>query len=227
MCKPKTGQAVSRLAGCHFWTEAAMSNTVMIDAAWCREREACYSDGKLAVLFNRPMTLMEVLTRQDGPWADVPAADRVWVFTREGATSERVQRRFACDCADRALMRARAAGREPAEASWNAVKVARRYADGKATTDELNAARTAAWAAEWAAEEAGGWAAGWAAARAAGWAAARASAWAAEAAGWAAAAEAAANIERAAQLSDAIRLLNEQSHAAEQQEDPERWDGLS
>ena len=59
----------------------------------------------------------------------------------------RVLRLFACDCAERALLRERRAGREPDGRSWGAVRVARLYADGKATADELDAARTAAWAA--------------------------------------------------------------------------------
>ncbi len=81
--------------------------------------------------------------------------------------------RFACDCAQRALERERAAGREPDPRSWEAVGVARRYAYGKATQAELEAA----WAAASAAKDAAASAA-WAAASAA-----RAAAWAA----WAAA----------------------------------------
>ena len=62
--------------------------------------------------------------------------------------NEKNARLFACDCAHRALMRERRAGREPDERSWNAVRVARAFARGKASEQE----RAAAWAAAWAAE---------------------------------------------------------------------------
>jgi hypothetical protein len=39
---------------------------------------------------------------------------------------ERTARLFACDCAERALLREREAGREPDERAWQAVRVARR-----------------------------------------------------------------------------------------------------
>ena len=51
-----------------------------IDARWCRKRQACYTDWRLARLFDRPMTLAQVLTRRDGRWRRVPAADRLWPF---------------------------------------------------------------------------------------------------------------------------------------------------
>jgi hypothetical protein len=56
-------------------------------------------------------------------------------------------RLFTCDCAERALKRERKAGREPDERSWEVIIIARRYADGKATLEELNAAYNAAYAA--------------------------------------------------------------------------------
>ena len=52
----------------------------LIDAKWCRERGACYTDRHLAKLFDRPMGVLEVLTRRDGRWKRVPARDRLWVF---------------------------------------------------------------------------------------------------------------------------------------------------
>jgi len=115
----------------------------------------------------------------------IPHADRIWVACHKGAVSDRVLRLFACDCAERALRRERRAGREPDPRSWEAVRVARRYADGDATAAELAAAgavagavaeaaassaarAAAAWAAAWAAwEEA--WVAAWEAAHAAAW----------------------------------------------------------
>ena len=55
----------------------------------------------------------------------------------------------------------------------NAIEVARRYAQGKATPEEIRAARDAAWAAAWAAARYAAWAADSAAASAAGSAASR------------------------------------------------------
>ena len=79
-------------------------------------------------------------------------------------------RRFAADCAARALRRERAAGRPPDPRSWGAVRVARRHAAGRAADAEMAAAGGAAGAAAWAVADAGhadrdaAWAAAWAAA---------------------------------------------------------------
>ena len=110
----------------------------------------------------------------------------------------RTLRLFACDCAERALRRERKQGREPAAASWEAVRVARLFANGLATREELDAAGAAARAA---------WAAAGAAARAA-WAAARAAAWAAAAgaAAWAAAWDAAWDKDRRWQYRRLLKL---------------------
>ncbi len=99
-------------------------------------------------------------------------------------------RHFACDAADdvRHLM--------IDDRSLNAIDVARRFADGLATEEELTAAWAAAgdaaWDAAWAAARAAAGTAAWAAAMAAARAAARAAAWdAAGADTWAAAIDAA------------------------------------
>ena len=55
---------------------------MLIDAATNRQWGACYSDERLAELYDHPHTLTEVLTRDDGRWADVPIIDRLWVFFR-------------------------------------------------------------------------------------------------------------------------------------------------
>ncbi len=125
--------------------------------------------------------------------------------------AEKVLRAWACDCAERALTAAKVAD----ERSWNTIKVARLFNDGKATKEELAAAsaaaRAAAWAAAWAAASDAARAAAWAAASDAAWAAAsdaaraaaRAAAWAAASAAasdaaWAAASDAASDAARAA-----------------------------
>ena len=58
---------------------------------------------------------------------------------------EHTIRLWVCDCAERALLREREAGREPDLRSWRAIEVARRFANGAATAEELDAARAAAW----------------------------------------------------------------------------------
>jgi len=86
--------------------------------------------------------------------------------------NERTARLFACDCAERVLHLYEA--RYPDDdRPREAIRVARAFANGAATEDELAAAWAAAWAAGWDA----GWDAARAAARAAAWAAARDAAW--------------------------------------------------
>jgi len=108
------------------------------------DRRACYSADRLAALYDRPHTPLEVLTRTDGPWADVPAKDRLWTVLHAGVLPDKTLRLFACDCAERVLTNERDAGREPDPRSWTAVEVARKYAIGQATTEDLAAARAAA-----------------------------------------------------------------------------------
>ena len=168
-------------------------NERMIDPKWCRERGACYSDKRLARLFDRPMTLMEVLTRRDGQWKRVPAGDRLWPFFR--AASQAAQAVVANRAADRQVR---------AHCLHCGIKTVERWAARWLSGEDRSAA--AAWAsasrAARAAEEAP-WAAGRApraaakAAAAAARAALRPAAWVAT---WAA--------ERRAQLADAIQVLS-------------------
>ena len=120
--------------------------------------------------------------------------------------NERTARLFACDCAERVLPifeKAYPADKRPRQC----IETARKFANGKATQEQLNAARDAAWAAAWDAAGDAAWAAAGAAARAAAWDAAWAAAWAAagdaagaaaRAAAWAAAGAAAGAAARAA-----------------------------
>ena len=84
------------------------------------------------------------------------------------ADADSALRHFACDCAEDACRVAKLTD----ERSINAIRVARLYADGKATSDELVAARAAVWVAA----RAAGWVAARAAARDAAWFAAGAAA---------------------------------------------------
>jgi len=100
-------------------------------------------------------------------------SDIVWLLCRREFMTDRDMRLFAVWCAREALK----LSENPDQRSLNACDVAERFANGEATSDELAAARCAAWdAAGYAAWNAAGNAA-WAAARdAAGdaaWAAAR------------------------------------------------------
>lgn len=60
------------------------------------------------------------------------------------ASADRVLHEFACWCAERALTRERAVGREPDQRSWQAIRVKREWLAGLATDDELDDAEKAA-----------------------------------------------------------------------------------
>lgn len=134
-----------------------------------------YTEARVRRLFGRRkyMTALQLLV------LDIPYEDRLWGALHEELIHPRTICLFACDVTERALKRERKAGREPDPRSWEAVRVSRLYADGKATAEELGAAGAAAGAAWVAAWEAARVAAG-AAARVAAWAAAVEAAWAAE-----------------------------------------------
>jgi len=100
---------------------------------------------------------------------DCPAVDRLWVVLREEWVDDATLRLFACDCAERVLPLLEKKFPDD-KRPRQAIEVARRYAEGDATDEELRAAQMAAWAA------------------------ATEVSWAARATGWAAAAEVAADV---------------------------------
>ena len=111
--------------------------------------------------------------------------DAVWAFRActDQIAADRAARLFACDCAESVLPifeRLRPKDDRPRLA----IEVARRFAAGDATGEELVAAQAVAWSAARAAAQAAAWSAAWSAARAAAWdaawSAARAAAWDAE-----------------------------------------------
>jgi activator of HSP90 ATPase len=125
---------------------------------------------------------------------DIPFADRLWVIMRKELVSEKLMRLFAVWCARKALKY------NDNPVLVDVLKVVTRYIKGKATTEELSAAESAAWsaavsaarsAAVSAAESAAGSAAESAAGSAAGSAAESAARSAAESAAWSAARSAA------------------------------------
>ena len=120
----------------------------------------------------------EVVGNGNGKWAG-----EVRTRLAGPVDATRVLREFACDCAERALLRERQAGREPDRRCWAAVEMVRRYAHDEATAEEAGEAARAAKAAARAAKAAAR--AAKAAARAA--KAARAATEAAKAAAWTAA----------------------------------------
>ncbi len=124
--------------------------------------------------------------------------------------NERTARLFACDCAEHVLSLYEAQYPDDGRPR-KAIEIARRYAEGKAAVEELDAAWAAAWAAEGAARAAVGAAAEDAAGAVAGaawaaWAAAGA-AWAAEAAAGAVAGAAAEDAERQWQVGRLRKIL--------------------
>ena len=158
---------------------------------------------------------------------DIPAEDRLWALLHEELVCASGLRLFSADCAERALLRERKGGCEPAPRSLAAIEIARRFAYGEATEGELHTAACAAaaagdtaaaaayatacaadaaydaadaYAAAHAAHAAS--AAAWASARAAAWASARAAADAAADAAYAtaaASARASAHVARSAE----------------------------
>ena len=137
----------------------------------------------------------------------VPIDDRIWLGI--ALLDDPRRRLFACDCAERALGRERDAGHEPDPRSWAAVEVARRYARGEATDEELAAARDSAWTAAW---DSAAWASARNSARTAAWDSARDSIWtaawaAARDSAWTAARDAAWESERSWQVERLITYL--------------------
>jgi len=174
----------------------------------------CYSNEEIEKLFAG----RESLSWEDVVALDIPTEDKLWALLHEEFIPARDLHLLACDFAEKVLCLADDPRCE------DSIRAKRLWVDGKATDEDLAAARAAAWAAaraaagaaagaaaRAAARAAAGAAAG-AAARAAAWAAARAAArdaaWdAARAAARAAAGAAARAAARDAQLAMTVEVL--------------------
>ena len=96
----------------------------------------------------------DYLTLDDLPKLDIPDEHKLWVLIRF-VLDDRQRRLFAADRDERALLREMDNGFQPNPRSWKAIDVARDFAEGKASREELMAAaRDAQEAAEWAYERA-------------------------------------------------------------------------
>ena len=177
---------------------------------FCRLHRAC-SDGRIWAIETGEPGMAELWKRED-----IKAEWRIWIATRPGVLTDRDMRLFACWCCRQQVWHLLADGR-----SRHAVEIAELYAEGKATSDELAAARSAAWAAAgadagyaaWAAARAAALAAAGTAASYAAWATAGATAWstAGATAGAAASYAAGATAGAAARYSQAA-YLKQQAH---------------
>ena len=94
-----------------------------------------YAPGPIACIVEIPSRVSRDTDKQVGRWRRLIAA----------VDASKQLRLFACECAERALKGEREAGREPAEVSWQAIEVARQFANGEATAEELRAACSAAY----------------------------------------------------------------------------------
>jgi len=113
----------------------------------------------------------EALSALDVLELDIPDAHKLWAVLREELIPARTLHLLAVEFARAALLKEREAGREPDERSWRALDVKLAWLDGKASDEELEAAKAAADAAATDAAKAAARATAWAAADAAYWAA--------------------------------------------------------
>ena len=124
------------------------------------EWQACYPRDRIESLFDSPKTPLQILTLKEGKWADVPVQDRFWVVLRNEILPDELLRLFACWCTEQAIHLFEK--KHPDDNRPRvAIEVARRFAFGEATQDEIDAAKDAARAAAKAAARAAARDAAW------------------------------------------------------------------
>ena len=115
--------------------DGMLNKTITIDQvmSW----EPCYDREKVLRLSRgkTELTVGEIIDLRF-----VPAKDKLWLLLREEIIPARTLHEFALWCAETALTKANVTD----ERSWNALNVKRLWLDGKATTEELDAAWNAA-----------------------------------------------------------------------------------
>jgi hypothetical protein len=117
--------------------------SVTIDEIMAWEPCPEYPRERVAELFGKNSA---VTWRQMARWR-IPHEDRVWGLLHNEFLTDAQLWELACQFAERALLAERKAGREPAEASWNAIATRRRWLRGEATDEEIASAASAASAA--------------------------------------------------------------------------------
>ena len=111
-----------------------------------------YTEERIRKLFGlrKRLTALQILR------LPIPEEDWLWAVLHSDFLTDQQMRLFACDCAERVLPIFKAAypsDKHPREC----IDVARRFANGAATKEELSAARDAAWAAAGAAAKTAAW----------------------------------------------------------------------
>ena len=87
-------------------------------------------------------------------WTDKIDLDDV---IESGDIPDHILHNFACDCAEKALLREEQSGRKTDPRSWEAIRVKRLWIEGNATNQKLDTAWAAARAAAWVVACDAGW----------------------------------------------------------------------
>ncbi|MGD8305199.1 MAG: hypothetical protein PVF17_00970 [Ignavibacteria bacterium] len=122
------------------------------------ELDPCYSESELEELrkknnLGKKVSVLEILKSK------IPTSDILWLALRSEFIEEKILHELSIIFATRALKRERKAGREPHPDSWKAIKMKKKWLAGKATDEELRAARSAARSASWSVAYSASWSA--------------------------------------------------------------------
>jgi hypothetical protein len=115
-----------------------MHKNITVEQIMSRGPCGRYPESHVQELIGGGKTPLEILK------LPISIEDRFWVVLHVAVLSPRILRLFACMCAERALLRERAHGREPQLDSWRVLEIARKCANGKATEEEMSNAYVAA-----------------------------------------------------------------------------------